>query len=295
MAFVSFIRTALASWRDYPLDPGAVLRQRYTVQCLLGEGSYGLTYLAVDSQDGSQVAVKQARPSKGALANHLLTREAEVLRTLQHPNLPSFREHVTGGRESSHLLIMSYLQGDTLEELIFGQGQRFDERRCAAITLQLLELVNYIHSKGYVHLDLRIPNVLFREGGIQLIDFGLARRIGEPPLAQPSPRRAGWNRWLGNPRSLPRKAAEPASDLEDIGHFMLFMLYSMYEPETAADTGAADAPEPSWQEELEISAEMRHMIERLLQLQSPYPDTASFTKELQVFSSSQWPDSTEGR
>ena len=290
MSFLSYVRNALASWRDYPLDPGTVLDQRYTVQRLLGEGSYGLTYLAVDRHDGSQVAVKQARPSKGALANHLLSREAAVLRSLQHPGLPAFRKEVLRG--SSHLLVMSYLQGDTLEELIFGQGQRFDEHRCAEITLQLLELVDYIHSRSYVHLDLRIPNVLFRDGQIHLIDFGLARRIGEPLQAQPAPR-AGWTRWLGSHRSLPRKAAEPVSDLEDIGHFMLFMLYSTYEPEHATAKGTTGAPERSWQEELDISAEMRRMIERLLGLQTPYPDTASFVKELRAYASTQGPDSID--
>ena len=76
------------------------------------------------------------------------------------------------------------MNGDTLEDLIFEQDMKYGEDECIEITLQLLKLVRYIHDQGYVHLDLRIPNVLFKDGRIQLIDFGLARRIGEPLRSQ---------------------------------------------------------------------------------------------------------------
>ncbi|MFS0726840.1 protein kinase domain-containing protein [Paenibacillus sp. 1P07SE] len=154
---------------------------------------------------------------------------------------------------------------------------------CARITLQLLELVDYMHSHGYVHLDLRIPNVLFHDERLLLIDFGLARRIGEPPDAEFDPRSL-WDRWFTKVRSKPAKEAKTASDLEDTGHFMLYMLYSSYEPDAAVEGQTTEqAQEPSWQEELQLSPEMRLMVERLFRLQPHYPDAASFIKELRKF------------
>jgi|GEM_PF-490737 len=300
----------IAAWRDYPLEPGNRIGRRYVVQTLLGMGSYGLTYLATDTGDDDvPVAIKQARRSKGSLAKELLKREAEALQAVRHPRLPVFQGLVSEGRD--HYLVMSYLRGDTLERLIFDEKQRFTERDCARITLQLLTLVAYVHAHGYVHLDLRIPNVLFHDDDLYLIDFGLARRIGEPLDAEPEPVKRRWrllparrasgksaqaSQWSQGsrgsqdhqPPSQPHdKRAEPAEDLEAVGHFMLFMLYSTYEPGAAAT--AEDKPDASWQEELTLSAEMRHVLERLLRLRSPYTDATEVMRDLQAFAESQTP------
>ncbi|GBF73502.1 hypothetical protein PA598K_01795 [Paenibacillus sp. 598K] len=294
----------IAAWRDYPLEPGRRIGRRYVVQALLGMGSYGLTYLATDTSHDVSVAIKQARRSKGSLAQELLKREAEALQAVRHPRLPVFRGLVSEGRD--HYLVMSYLRGDTLEQLIFDRKQRFTERDCARIALQLLTLVAYVHAHGYVHLDLRIPNVLFHDDELYLIDFGLARRIGEPLDDEPEPVKRRCRLWparrasgqptkasqgsRGSQGSQPPpqphdKRAEPADDLEAVGHFMLFMLYSTYEP----DAASADKPEPSWQEELTLSTEMRRILERLLRLQSPYAEAAEVIRDLQSFDEPQTP------
>ncbi|MCY7561742.1 serine/threonine protein kinase, partial [Paenibacillus macerans] len=68
MRFVSFLSSFYAAWRDYPVAAGTVLDNRYVVQEIVGQGSYGLIYKCVDRASGSLVAVKQARPSKGPYA-----------------------------------------------------------------------------------------------------------------------------------------------------------------------------------------------------------------------------------
>ena len=170
---------------------------------------------------------------------------------------------------------MSYMDGDTLEDLIFEHGMKYEEAECLHIALQLLELVRYLHEQGYVHLDLRIPNVLFKDGRIHLIDFGLARRIGEPPpLRQPVRKKFP----RGSSSSVQYKESKESEDLRDIGHFMLFMLYSAYDP----DDDPSAVEERSWQEELQLSEEVREMIKRLMQLSSPYSDSLQFMNELQT-------------
>ncbi|MCV4230701.1 protein kinase [Virgibacillus sp. LDC1] len=273
MRFFSYLSSFINNWRDYPAEENTILGNRYTVQQRIGEGSYGILYKCMDQQSGDVVAVKQSRPSKGDYARQLLDREAAVLRSLQHPQIPAYRDFFTNNRD--RYLVMSYMNGDTLEDLIFEQNMKYEEDECIEITQQLLKLVRYLHEQGYVHLDLRIPNVLFKDDRINLIDFGLARRIGEPPPLQ-VPVRKKFKRG-SSASSVQFKDSKESEDLRDIGHFMLFMLYSTYEP----DHNRVAAVERSWQEELHLSTGLQHMIKRLLQLSEPYSSSLEFMHELQ--------------
>ncbi|MEK5057371.1 MULTISPECIES: protein kinase [unclassified Paenibacillus] len=291
MRFFSFLSSFLSAWRDYPAEINTVLGDRYVNLQLLGEGSYGMTYKCLDQKSGAVVALKQSRPSKGEYAEHLLRREKNILQALGHPQIPELLDFFV---EDKHTyLVMTYLEGDTLEDLIFEQGCIYDEASCIEMTLKLLDVVQYIHKKGYVHLDLRIPNVLFQEERLSVIDFGLARQIGEePPLGYQRnrkglitskkmrktrrPETAKPPKSARSANGAQFKLAEEQSDLADIGHFMLFMLYSTYESEDGADT------ERSWQEELSISSELQEVIERLLELKEPYSSTDEFYHDLHV-------------
>ncbi|MFD1177884.1 serine/threonine protein kinase [Paenibacillus puldeungensis] len=272
MRWFPFLSSFVAEWRDYPAEVNRVLGQRYLVQAMVGAGSYGLTYKCMDQFTGKPVAVKQARPSKELYARQLLAREATILKSLNHPRIPACIDLFTEHR--NEYLVMSFLSGDTLEDLIFEKGKKYGEQDCLRITIQLLELVVYVHSQGYVHLDVRIPNVLFKDEQIYLIDLGLARAIGETPPPQAPAQRCLFQKHTVPSR--PFKESEEASDLLDIGHFMLFMLYSAYEP----DRDEEGNEKRSWQEELQLSPRLKFMIERLLQLSEPYSSSAEFMHDL---------------
>jgi serine/threonine protein kinase len=275
--FFSYIKSFWTAWRDYPEEQGHLLANRFRIQAFLGEGSYGLTYQCIDIEDESIIAVKKAKPSKGLLAKNLLLRESAILQSLDHPLIPSCKALLHEGRDT--FLAMSYFSGDTIEQLIFEKGRQFREQACVQIASQLLELVTYLHARGIVHLDLRIPNVLFKDGELYLIDFGLARRIGEPP--EPKLPTSHWFKHFSMLTSAPHKTAEEQSDLEDIGHFMLFMLYSTYEP--LEERSHSD--ERSWREELPISEALKTILERLLRLSEPYSGTKEFARDLRKIKS----------
>lgn len=277
MSIFAYIRSFIAAWRDYRLEPNTLLGQRYLIKAVIGEGSYGITYRGIDQTEDRPIVVKQARPSKGLLAQRLLEREAHILQSLSHPQLPAFIEWMWVGRRPN--LVMSIVEGATLEELIFEQERRYGEVDSARITLQLLELVQYIHQQGIVHLDLRIPNVLLHEGQLSIIDFGLARSVGEPPFSLPALRSSRSNSELELNASRLVSPAEPQSDLIDVGHFMLFLLYSSFESPHAA----MKAEEHSWQDELTLSPFLIEIIERLLQLREPYTDALAAIEALRAF------------
>ncbi|TYA10214.1 protein kinase [Paenibacillus faecis] len=262
MRFLLNFKSFMKAWRDYPLETNKTLAERYIVQELIGEGSYGLIYKCTDRISGSSVAVKQARPSKGSRAENFLKREADILKTVGHPQIPEYIDLFKD--KNGAYLVMSFLHGDTFEDLIFDQGKRLTEEDCVRYTLDLLDLVEHIHQKGLVHLDLRIPNVFIHDGRLYLIDFGLARKIGEPP---PRERPPGMGFPFIRSSSGRFKTAEIQTDLFDIGHFMLFLLYSSFEPD---DSPSSKANDRIWQEELDLSDELRQILERLLELRKPY-------------------------
>lgn len=265
MAFERW-RGFIRAWRDYPLPDGTRIGERYKIESLLGQGSYGLTYRCWDVRDGALLAVKQSRPSKKAVGREMLHKESNILRAMDHPNIPACRDFLE--YKGSSWLVADYIEGNTLEELIFDGGIVYGERECLATTLKLMELVAHVHSRGYVHLDLRIPNVILTGGKMYLIDFGLARRIGEEETV------------LGDrkPKTGEMPGRMPpviASDLYDVGQLMLFMLYSGYRPEPGVE-------ERNWREELSLSPGMLQLLSRLLGGQEPYSDTALFVREAEV-------------
>ncbi|MNC45261.1 Serine/threonine-protein kinase B [compost metagenome] len=186
---------------------------------------------------------------------------------MDHPNIPACRDFLE--YKGSSWLVTDYIEGNTLEELIFDGGIVYGERECLDTTLKLMELVAHVHARGYVHLDLRIPNVILTREEMYLIDFGLARRIGEEEtlLGDRKPKTG----------EIPgRMPPVIASDLYDVGQLMLFMLYSAYQPEP-------EGAERSWREELDLSPEMLHILTRLHGEQEAYEDTASFVREAEQF------------
>lgn len=252
----------LGIFTDRPKRQGTVVGDRYLIRELLGMGSYGLTYLCVDQQTGREVALKESKPSKGRLAARLLNRETDVLQHLYHPAIPKLLDTFNVRRRN--YMVTEYVRGQTLEQLIFEEGQQYTERECVELAGQLLAPVAHVHQQGFIHGDVRIPNVIVRDGRVNLIDFGLARRLGEPLLPELKHRM----------KDVPEPEDEPAvpeQDLQDIGHFLLFMLYSAYEPQK----GSTPA---SWQEELRLTPELHEMLERLLGLRPGY---AGGTEELQ--------------
>ena len=71
--------------------------------------------------------------------------------------------------------VMSFIEGDNLEDQIFYHKKSFNEKESLLILAQLLELVDYLHKKDIYHQDLRIPNILLKNKELFLIDFGLAK------------------------------------------------------------------------------------------------------------------------
>jgi serine/threonine-protein kinase len=235
---------------ERPYRKGKVIRRRYQILGELGMGSYGIAYVANDLHTGRKVVVKQCRKTKGKESELSFHREADILRRLKHPQIPVLND--TFLENGTPHLVLDYVKGETVEALIFEKGKKYTEREAFQLLRDVLAVVEYIHANNIVHRDLRIPNILLRDGTVFVIDFGLARFFDES-VDRPetyAPEKKLW------------RDIHPKSDFYALGHFTLFLLYSSYEP--------ISEEEKSWAEELSISEGARFILRKMLQIDQPY-------------------------
>src|SRR4028118_1650270 len=170
--------------------PGLVLGARYRVVRELGHGGFGRTYLAEDLNRFNEACVlKEFAPQvQGTYAlqkaEELFSREAGVLYKLQHPQIPKFREmfRVKQQDKGFLFLVQDFVEGQTYHALLDArrrQGVRFNEAEVTQLMLQLLPVLEYIHSLGVIHRDISPDNLMLRstDGLPVLIDFGGVKQV----------------------------------------------------------------------------------------------------------------------
>jgi serine/threonine protein kinase, bacterial len=233
---------------------------QFQVMTCLGKGSYGTAYDVRQVHTGDRAVLKRIRPYKKWFTDSMkyIDNETAVLEELNHPRFPEIYEK--GVFKQTPYFIMEKMDGRTFEDLIFKEGKTYSEEESLDLGIQLVKLIMVIHKSGYLHRDLRIPNILWDNGVINIIDFGLACRIQRDNSEVP----------LLHKEYMREKTAK--SDLYALGHFLLFLLYSSYEP--------VERKERSWEEELDISPATRGLIQKLLRYDGSFENAEQAYMEL---------------
>ncbi|WP_040681294.1 protein kinase family protein [Paenisporosarcina sp. TG20] len=223
-----------------------IIHDRYKVNSLLGIGSYGMTYLCQEIDTKKVCVLKQMTKSKNKkliLAQY--KQETTILEQLNHPNIPNLFESFSF--QNNHFFSMEYIKGRNLEEVLFLKEQVFTERESLILIRDLLQVVDYIHSMGFIHGDIRIPNIIINDQKPYIIDFGLAKRyMNETSNGDSNKNNVGLLR----------------EDFYDIGDLLLFLLYSNYHTDIKKGR--------SWTEELTLHPKTSHLLKRLLRMEQPY-------------------------
>ena len=214
------------------LSTGQTLNQRYTIVRLLGSGGMGAVYLAQDPVLKRQVAVKQLGFEANSNANAALSekiqaqfqREAQILASLHHPNLPRVTDYFT--EANAHYLVMDYVSGQSLQEILQANRGQLDETTVLDWADQLLAAVEYIHAQQLVHRDIKPANIRRTpDGHIFLVDFGLVKAY-DPA----DPRTTSIIHGLGTPEYSPPEQYDPQahtdarSDIYSLGATLYHLL-----------------------------------------------------------------------
>ncbi|HEY6078447.1 MAG TPA: serine/threonine-protein kinase [Polyangiaceae bacterium] len=158
--------------------PAEVVRDgRYGVVGVLGSGSQGETLAAVDKRVGRLVAIKRftIRGAKSWKDVELAEREANVLASLSHPNLPRYIEHFE--ENGALYLVMEKVEGESLAKRR-KRGAALDQQQVLRFLRETGECLRYLHGHAppIVHRDIKPGNVILRpDGSYCLVDFGSVR------------------------------------------------------------------------------------------------------------------------
>ncbi|MDQ7826301.1 MAG: protein kinase [Candidatus Eremiobacteraeota bacterium] len=157
---------------------GTVLKNRYSIVKAIGEGSFGVVYLADDTaQKGKKRAIKEfTREAIPPGKEELLLRETKFLAGLSHPGLPQVVDQFF--HEDSYYMVMDYIEGDTLDSLMIVMDDPFQEEDVVPWMIKLCEILEYLHGLDppVIYRDLKPSNIILcPDGDVKLIDFGTAR------------------------------------------------------------------------------------------------------------------------
>ncbi|MEJ1929071.1 serine/threonine-protein kinase [Nostoc sp. NIES-2111] len=260
-----------------PLAVQQIIDNRYRIIRQLGQGGFGRTYLAEDIKKANQpFVVKEFAPQveqKEDLqkAKELFEREANVLKRLQHSQIPRFHGSLQAkiGTKDFFFLVQDYVEGDNYWQLLEqrqSQGKAFTEQEIITLLQQILPVLSYIHSQNVVHRDISPDNLICRRADNLpiLIDFGGVKQL---PASQ--------GLWLtklaGNNTILGKKGYAPEEQLRQGKVFISSDLYSLGVTALVLLTGKEpqqlyDSYQGIWRwgREIKVSRQLETVLKKML-------------------------------
>lgn len=176
------------------LRAGTVLNNRYIVGRVLGQGGFGITYLAVDTQLNAKVAVKEFMPSdiatrigttvsvamesKSEAFTYGAERFQEEARTLAkfigNPNIAGVTSYFD--ENDTSYFVMDYIEGISFKTYIANHGGKVSVEDACNVMIPVLRALTAVHAEGFIHRDVTPDNIyITKDGMVKLLDFGSAR------------------------------------------------------------------------------------------------------------------------
>lgn len=170
----------------YMLRIGDTVDNKYKILSEIGHGGMSTVYLAINEKANKQWAVKEVRKNTNRnfeILRQSLIAETDLLKKLQHPNLPSIVDVIDS--DEDFLIVMDYIEGDTLENLLINHGAQPQEK-VVEWAKQLCDVLIYLHMQPnpIIYRDMKPSNIMLKaDGNVALIDFGTAREFKEKNAA----------------------------------------------------------------------------------------------------------------
>jgi eukaryotic-like serine/threonine-protein kinase len=161
-----------------------LLAGRFELSGVVGRGGMGTVYRATDLVLGRTVAVKVLAAALLEDPVHVarFEREARAAASLAHPGVVAVYD--TGVDHGAHFIVMEFVSGQSLAELIGDRG-RLDVGRAVGVGARVADALCAAHAAGLIHRDVKPGNVMLTDGGgVKVLDFGIARALDATALTQ---------------------------------------------------------------------------------------------------------------
>jgi CHASE2 domain-containing sensor protein/predicted Ser/Thr protein kinase len=269
--------------------PG-LLGGRYQIQKVLGEGGFGVTYLALDIQRPGQpeCVIKRLCPAREdarflQVARRLFHTEAEILETLgNHEQIPQLLAYFEENYE--FYLVQAFIAGHPLSQEL-PPDQRWEDAQVIDLLKGLLPILMFIHDRHIIHRDLKPSNIIRREdGSLVLIDFGAVKHLTPQSsslteaqtIAVGTPGYAAPEQMAGHPRFN--------SDLYALGMIAIQAMTGIPPHLLELDPETGD---PNWKPWVESTPQLIKIVENLTEFNScdRYPSATAVLKDVMALGS----------
>lgn len=248
--------------KDDTLKQGAILRGKYRIKRVLGEGGMGRVVRATHLKLDQDVAIKMLKPEsmKNERVVARFAREARAAARLKSEHVVRIldvdeQESVEAGGSSAPFIVMEYLDGTDLDRLVRKRGP-VSSTRAAELALEACEGLAEAHALGIVHRDVKPANLFLATSQrgverVKLLDFG----ISKPPESGEDPTITEADRLLGSPSFMSPEQLKAARDVDartdvwSLGVVLYFLVSGRlpFEGDSATSVAAriaADPPRP---------------------------------------------------
>lgn len=180
----------------FALPHGSILAGRYITGRVLGQGGFGITYLALDNQQKAKVAIKEFMPDSMAVRTtgtpqitvysgqrqenfqygmERFLDEAKVLAKFQeNPHIVGVRSYFE--ENGTAYFVMEYVEGVSFKSYIQEHGGKVSWEEAVRLLMPVMDALDAVHKEGIIHRDVTPDNIFItNDGGVKLLDFGSAR------------------------------------------------------------------------------------------------------------------------
>lgn len=206
------------NWDDKQKPKGKIIGD-YRLISQIAEGGFGTTYKAQHMTLGTNVCIKHAL-NISATDEELLLEEAKIIWDLRHWGIPAIRD-ILRMPDGSLSLVMSYVEGPTLYEVVEKNGSSLDPEHVAWICERILNIMYYLHLHGVIHGDIKPQNIIVQPQShtVVLVDYGLSSL---KPNRKTEAK--GYTPYFAAPEQINGKTPIPETDLYSLGMTLIFAL-----------------------------------------------------------------------
>jgi eukaryotic-like serine/threonine-protein kinase len=244
-----------------------LIADRYERHESLGLGGMAQVWRGHDTVLGRSVAVKMLLPQYAADPQFVdrFRREAQSAASLSHPNVVTVFD--TGNDRGSHYIVMEYIEGPTLKEVI-QQEAPMPPQKVAQIGIEVAEGLGFAHEHGFVHRDVKPANIMMtRQGVAKVADFGIARAVAGDSLTHTA-MVLGTAQYF-SPEQAQNEEVDARSDLYSLGVVLYEMLtgqvpFTGSSPVAIAYRHVKDPPVPPSRINPDVTPDIEAIVLRLL-------------------------------